>query len=73
MPLSININNLLRKQKIESNRIEFKNGWNPDTIYHTICAFAYDFDNIGGGYILIGVEEETVMVKSHDRIQKNMI
>lgn len=29
MALAININDLLDKQKIESNRIEFKKGWNP--------------------------------------------
>ena len=51
MALPINIEDLLQKQKIEGNRIEFKSGWNPDSIYHTICAFANDFDNIGGGYI----------------------
>ena len=58
MALPINIEDLLRKQKIEGNRIEFKSSWNPDSIYHSICAFANDFDNIGGGYILVGVEEE---------------
>ena len=58
MALPINIEDLLRKQKIESNRIEFKKGWNPDSIYHSICAFANDFDNIGGGYIIVGVEEQ---------------
>ena len=58
MALPINIEDLLKKQKIEGNRIEFKSGWNPDAIYHSICAFANDFDNIGGGYILVGVEEE---------------
>ena len=26
-------------------------------IYHSICAFANDFDNLGGGYVLVGVEE----------------
>lgn len=57
MALPINIEDLLRKQKIESSRIEFKKGWNPDSIYHSICAFANDFDNIGGGYIIVGVEE----------------
>ena len=56
MPLPINIQDLLRKQKIESNRIEFKKGWNPDKIYHSICAFANDIDNIGGGYILVVVK-----------------
>ena len=48
MALPINIEDLLRKQKIEGNRIEFKSSWNPDSIYHSICAFANDFDNIGG-------------------------
>ena len=52
MALPINIEDLLNKRKIESNRIEFKADWNPDKIYHTICAFATDLENIGGGYIL---------------------
>ena len=61
MPLAININDLLNKQKIESNRIEFKKGWNPASIYHSVCAFANDFDDLGGGYIVVGVDtdEET--------------
>jgi len=40
MPLPINIEQLLSANKVESNRIEFKAGWNPDTIYRTVCAFA---------------------------------
>ena len=47
MALAVNINDLLNKQKIESNRIEFKKGWNPVSIYHSICAFANDFDDLG--------------------------
>jgi len=58
MPLAININDLLNKQKIESNRIEFKKGWNPASIYHSVCAFANDFDDLGGGYIVIGVDSD---------------
>lgn len=58
MPLPININDLLGAKTVESNRIEFKEGWNPDAIYRSICAFANDFDNAGGGYIVIGVSEE---------------
>ena len=58
MAIPINIEDLLNKRKIESNRIGFKKGWNPDRIYRTICAFANDFDNIGGGYIVVGIEEE---------------
>ena len=56
MAIPINIEDLLNKRKIESNRIEFKKGWNPDKIYRTVCAFANDFDNIGGGYIVVGIE-----------------
>ncbi len=58
MALAININDLLNKQKIESNRIEFKKGWNPASIYHSVCAFANDFDDLGGGYIIIGVDTD---------------
>ena len=58
MALAININDLLNKQKIESNRIEFKKGWNPGSIYHSICAFANDFDDLGGGYIIVGVDAD---------------
>lgn len=63
MALPINIEDLLNKRKVESNRIEFKAGWNPDKIYHTICAFATDLENTGGGYILVGVEEENGIAK----------
>ena len=45
MALSIGIEDLLRQSKIESNRIEFNKKYNPDRIYHSICAFANDFDN----------------------------
>jgi len=57
MSLLINIADLLVGQKVESNRIEFKEGWNPSAILRTICAFANDFDNAGSGYVLIGVKE----------------
>ena len=53
MALLINVEDLLRQRIVESNRIEFKKGWNPDRIYRSICAFANDFDNIGGGYIFV--------------------
>ena len=55
--LPININHLLRQRTIESERIEYKAGWNPQSVLNTICAFANDFHNLGGGYIVLGVEE----------------
>ena len=57
MALPISIEQLLGSGVVESSRIEYKEGWNPDAIYRTICAFANDFDNIGGGYVIVGVEE----------------
>ena len=58
MELEMDVEDLLNKRKLESDRIEFKAGWNPDDIYHSVCAFANDYNNDGGGYIVVGVEEE---------------
>ena len=58
MTIPISISSLINDRIIESNRIEFKSGFNPNSIIHTICAFANDIENIGGGYIVIGVEEK---------------
>ena len=58
MPLPINIQDLFRGKSVEWERLEFKSGWNPLITLHTICAFANDFHNLGGGYIIIGVEEK---------------
>lgn len=58
MALPVNIEELLDCRVVESTRIEFKRDWNPNPIIHTICAFANDIDNIGGGYVIVGVEEK---------------
>ena len=63
MELEMGIEDLLNKRKLESDRIEFKAGWNPDEIYHSVCAFANDYNNDGGGYIVVGVEEENGIAK----------
>ena len=82
MALPINIEDLLHKQRVESNRIEFKEGWNPTSIYHSICAFANDIDNLGGGYIIIGVAEKNgiavrpvkgVPEENLDKIQREVL
>lgn len=82
MELEISVEDLLNKRKIESERIEFKTGWNPDEIYHSVCAFANDYNNNGGGYIVVGVEEENGVAKRPvkglpeymlDTIQKEMV
>lgn len=52
--LPLNLEDLLRQRTVEGDRIEYKAGWNPDPIVRTVCAFANDFENLGGGYIIIG-------------------
>lgn len=52
--LPINIEDLLRQRTVEGERIEYKQGWNPAPIIRSLCAFANDFENLGGGYIVVG-------------------
>ena len=58
--LPINVADLLNG-RTESARLEFKASWNPDTtglqVVRTVCAFANDFQSLGGGYVVIGVAE----------------
>jgi len=58
MPLPINITDLIHGSTVEWERIEFKEGFNPEIILHTICAFANDVNNWGGGYLIIGIAEK---------------
>ena len=55
--LPINLHDLLRQRTIEGERVEYKAGWNPQRVLHTICASANDFHNLSGGYLVLGVEE----------------
>ncbi len=60
--LPINIDNLLHYRGVESSRVELKGSWNEGPtalqVLHTLCAFANDFQNLNGGYIVIGVQEK---------------
>ena len=58
MALPINIESLLNGSAVESNQLEYKEGWNPDALFRCIFAFANDFEDTGGGYIIVGVKEE---------------
>jgi ATP-dependent DNA helicase RecG len=80
--LPVNVNELLKGQIVEWERLEFKKGWNPEEIIHTICAFANDINNWGGGYLIIGIEEEKgqpifppigVPSQRIDEIQKELV
>jgi ATP-dependent DNA helicase RecG len=51
---------LINPQMVESVRREYKKSWSAQTleqIVHTICAFANDYYNLNGGYIIVGIEE----------------
>jgi len=58
MNLPINIEKLIKGEVVETERIKYKSGWNPEDVIHSMCAFANDINNLGGGYIVIGVEEK---------------
>lgn len=82
MPLPINIADLINRRVVENARVEYKGDWNPEPILHSVCAFANDIDNWGGGYIIIGIDEEDGMPKlpirgleknSIDRINKELL
>lgn len=63
MALPISIDSLIRQQIVENSRIDYKRDWNPEDIIHSICAFANDIDNWGGGYIIVGIEKQNGMPK----------
>ena len=82
MAIPVNIEKLISGKIVENERIEYKKGWNPAAIYRTICAFANDFENIGGGYIIVGAEDDNgrakrpvsgIPIEELDNIQKKMV
>jgi ATP-dependent DNA helicase RecG len=58
MPLPIATSDLFTGTVVEWERLEFKAGWNDEAALHTICGFANDLHNWGGGYLVIGVAEQ---------------
>jgi ATP-dependent DNA helicase RecG len=82
LKLPISLDDVLRGKSVEWERLEYKKGWNPEVALHSLCAFANDFHNLGGGYIIIGVEEKDgrpvlppagIDPGSLDRIQKELL
>lgn len=81
--LPVNINSLLSGDSaVEWARIEFKEGWNPLETIHTLCAFANDFNNLDGGYLIIGIAEKDgkpilppkgLSQSEIDKIQKELV
>ena len=81
--LPVNLSDLLHQRTVESERIEYKAGWNPDSIIRTLCAFANDFENLGGGYVVIGQDADAngqplfppagLNVEQLDKIQRELL
>jgi len=60
--LPIAVADLLHQRAVEGVRIEFKAAWNDgptaDQVLKTIAAFANDYQEVGGGYLVLGVGAE---------------
>ena len=59
--IPLKLEKLLEGQIVERDRVEYKKGWNPNETIQTICAYANDFHNMNGGYVVIGIEEKEGM------------
>nr|WP_294991506.1 RNA-binding domain-containing protein [uncultured Sediminibacterium sp.] len=55
--LPADIRDLLNETSVEWERLELKEGFDPDDIVKTMCAFANDIKNHGGGYLVLGCAE----------------
>ncbi|MBQ7445414.1 MAG: putative DNA binding domain-containing protein [Clostridia bacterium] len=82
MAIPTNIHTLLSGNVVEWARIELKKSWNPAASLKTITAFANDIDNWGGGYLVIGVDDDNgrpkypirgLKLSEVDDIQKDLL
>ena len=82
LALPVNVKDIISGHTVEWERVEFRKGWNPERCLHTICAFANDFHNFGGGYVILGIEENDgrpvlppcgLKVSEIDGIQKDIL
>lgn len=80
MSIPVSVSDIVHGRKVEDARLEYKRGWNPERILHTICAFANDIDGWSGGYIIVGVDMESGLPEvvgldraSVDGMQKELV
>ena len=80
--IPLKIETLLEGRVVESDRVEYKRGWNPNETIPTICAYANDFNNTNGGYIVLGINEkdgqpilppEGLSINTLDKVQQELI
>lgn len=55
--LTVDILRLLRGEAVEWERIDFRKNFHALSVLRSICAFANDINNSGGGYVIIGTED----------------
>ena len=68
MNLPINISQLLHGKAVEWKRLEF----NLEVILRSICAFANDFHNLGGGYIVVEIQEYNAIMPNYIQRTKKL-
>ncbi|MDR2266770.1 MAG: putative DNA binding domain-containing protein [Christensenellaceae bacterium] len=56
MALPINVQDLIYARKFGTARVEHISEFDPLKVMHTMCAFANDINNCGGGYIILGIK-----------------
>ena len=80
--IPLKLETLLKGRVVESDRVEYKKGWNPNDVIQTICAYANDWGNVNGGYIVIGIAEENglpilppegLSINSLDKTQQELV
>ena len=72
--IPLKLETLLGGRVVEQDRVEYKRGWNPAETIQTICAYANDFQNVNGGYIVIGIEaEDGIPMLPPSGIEKNKL
>jgi len=80
--IPLKLETLLKGRVVESDRVEYKKSWNPNDVVQTICAYANDWGNVNGGYVVIGIAEENGLpilppeglpVTSLDKTQQELV
>lgn len=62
------LTNLFHQRSIESEHVEYKAGWNPESVIHTLSAFANDLHNFGGYYAVLGEIKENSWKGTHLKV-----
>ena len=62
------LTNLFHQRSIESEHVEYKAGWNPESVIHTLSACANDFHDLGDSYAVVGEIKENSCKITHLKV-----